>query len=75
MFPSITPFFFVAETPALELSIGKYRYNEIIPPFVPELLLTGVLTSLRLLFARQAKGKRKLVIWRYYANHDRVGLK
>jgi hypothetical protein len=28
MFPPITPFFFVAETPALELSIGKYRYKK-----------------------------------------------
>jgi hypothetical protein len=27
---------------------------------------TGVLTSLRLLFARQAKGKRKLVLSGYY---------
>jgi hypothetical protein len=30
----------------------------------------GVLTGLRRLFARQVKGKRKLVLTRCYANND-----
>ena len=34
-----------------------------------QLLLTGVIATLRLLFARQAKGKRKLVLMRFYANY------
>jgi hypothetical protein len=29
---------------------------------------SGVIATLRLLFARQAKGKRKLVLWRCYNN-------
>src|ERR1700730_2233981 len=29
---------------------------------------TGLITTSRLLFARQAKGKRKLVLWRCYVN-------
>ena len=28
----------------------------------------GVIATLRLLFARQAKGKLKLVLWRYFVN-------
>jgi hypothetical protein len=33
-----------------------------------QLLQSGVLTSVRRLFARQAKGKRKLVLWGFFAN-------
>jgi hypothetical protein len=33
---------------------------------------TGVIATLRLLFARQAKGKRKLVLWRFNVNNVRA---
>src|ERR1035437_2829264 len=35
-----------------------------------QLLITGVITTLRLLFARQAKGKRKLVLSGFNANYE-----
>jgi hypothetical protein len=31
---------------------------------------TGVIATLRFLFARQAKGKRKLALWRCFANWE-----
>jgi hypothetical protein len=34
-----------------------------------QLLQSGVIATLRLLFARQAKGKRKLVLWGCFANN------
>jgi hypothetical protein len=37
-----------------------------------ELTQTGLITTLRLLFARQAKGKRKLVIWGFYDSHPAI---
>src|SRR3984893_15863193 len=39
-----------------------------ITALVPFSTATGVLTTLRLLFARQAKGKRKIVIWRCFSH-------
>src|SRR6266852_845284 len=35
------------------------------------MLESGVITTLRLLFARQAKGKRKLVLWRFCINYPK----
>jgi hypothetical protein len=50
------------------LPIGQ-QCTTVPPCLKPWLTITGIIAPLRLLFARQAKGKRKLVLWRFFTTN------